>query len=676
MIELWREAMRSLPSETFLDLVRTYLGPVRTPYRKHELMEELESFLKKKETAQRIVSLLDEADSACLSAIMILGSGERSLVAEFMGSDRAQALSRIVNLEERLLIYESPAEDGLKRSLMINPLLAQEIRRYAFEPALVFPPAVAEREPARAEAAPPSAFPSLDRLDPTAVAALLCFFLADDRTPRRKLDGELKIPVKAEREFESSFPAGWNCSDAAGFLEASRVCRFVDGKFALQRSEAEAFFSSAETARSRAAAIAAGIPEAAVLVRASVRIIPPGIAFSREAVLRFILAAAGNGANQIRPGRDFASRLASGMARAGLLSKAPESADGFILGAAADAESAVPIQVGADYHVMVGEGTRPPDLLFLAQCLDLTRLGAALELNLNRRSAARAYRLGSGREATENRLTRLAGGPLPQNLAYSLDAWEREHRSVNIASGILVYGDERLSRFMEHSPSMKERVVERISAGVYLTDFDSADDCEKALQRAGMETPPRLLAAGPRVPVFGDQAQRAPFSAEPVIASEGSPFAAIEWGKRRERPPLDPEAIMSELVDRVKSSEYPKEAKEALAERIRLKLIIGTAGLRPDSVRYEKSEAGGLDYLGKVKLIERALGRQDWLLDILYRDSGGEPTRRTVRPLSLHKSPNGLLLECSDEEVEGGRSVKIPVDKISNVKRIRLSLFG
>ena len=55
----WREALVRLTDQHFFDLMRMYLGVIKTPFNKQRLIEELSSFLRRKENRDRILSLLD-----------------------------------------------------------------------------------------------------------------------------------------------------------------------------------------------------------------------------------------------------------------------------------------------------------------------------------------------------------------------------------------------------------------------------------------------------------------------------------------------------------------------------------------------------------------------------------------------------------------------------------------
>lgn len=65
----WREALVRLSDQHFFDLMRMYLGAIRTPFNKQRLIEELSAFLRKKDNKDIIVSLLDSFDLMILSAV-------------------------------------------------------------------------------------------------------------------------------------------------------------------------------------------------------------------------------------------------------------------------------------------------------------------------------------------------------------------------------------------------------------------------------------------------------------------------------------------------------------------------------------------------------------------------------------------------------------------------------
>ena len=57
-IMLWRESLSVMPDSHFFDLLRMYLGEIKTPYNKQNLIENLSSFLRKEDTKETINTII------------------------------------------------------------------------------------------------------------------------------------------------------------------------------------------------------------------------------------------------------------------------------------------------------------------------------------------------------------------------------------------------------------------------------------------------------------------------------------------------------------------------------------------------------------------------------------------------------------------------------------------
>lgn len=115
-----------------------------------------------------------------------------------------------------------------------------------------------------------------------------------------------------------------------------------------------------------------------------------------------------------------------------------------------------------------------------------------------------------------------------------------------------------------------------------------------------------------------------------------------------------------------------------LSDRIERRLILTPRQLSVADVRPERLEASGLDYAGKVRIVERALRSPGDRLEILYRLPGAAidegPARILARPVRLEKTEKGLVLEA--EDLGTGSPVRVPLGAASLVRRMRASLFG
>ncbi len=667
MRDRWRKALMAMPSEAFLDLMRAYLGGVRTPYRKDELIERLEATLRRGDAADRILSLVDESDATALSAAILLDGPSREELADFLELEREEAAARIVNLEERLLLFEDPSPRG--EALRPVPALADGLRRVAWEPALLFPAPRGQKKDRGPGAG--------GRLDPLSLLALASFFSAEERAPAVGPDGSPRLRAKAAREFDAVFPA-WDARERASLLASVGVLRAAEDSFVLDRAALERAARDPESFGFRAAAAALGEEASEETVRglaAGIALMPPDRTFDAAALRRFLRL----GLRRHAPfRRREASRLdaaAAALEGAGLLARA---GNGWERGAASSGRGGG-ASLGADFSVVIDRGAALDELPALASLLEPERFGTAAEFTITRVGAARAFQHGLDSVSVLRILRDLTGKEVPQNVAYSIEAWEREHRSVAVSTGTVVSGDERLSRFMENSPVVRDFVVAILAPGVYLTSFRDAAEAREALRKAGLDTPPRVIDARQRRHAVSiPQAERATRRTPREEVPE-----PLDLSARRAPPPLPPERVIEAMRGKVASLESAREVKEALNERIGLRIALADEAMSAGAVKRERGEAGGLDYLGKVKLAEQAVHEPSWLLSVLYRAPSGESERAVLRPLRVKKGPSGAILEGKREAGAGDQAeagpaatISIPIERISLLRRIRTSLFG
>ena len=122
----------------------------------------------------------------------------------------------------------------------------------------------------------------------------------------------------------------------------------------------------------------------------------------------------------------------------------------------------------------------------------------------------------------------------------------------------------------------------------------------------------------------------------------------------------------------LESMNIPPEKKEGLEERIQHKIILSPVQLRADSVKYERFEAGGMDFSGKVHIIEDSIAN-NCMVELQFGD------RIIVGvPISLSKegSDATVLMRVNPERVDEESLVKeFAVGQAKFVKRIRGSVL-
>jgi len=708
----WSDALLMSDTEALLGAVRNYVGSVKTPYDKHDLVSKLEAFLRRTETRESLLALLDFLDLKILGSSILLGPvPEQALKDLFVGEIPLFDLGvRIANLLDRLLLFRYQV--GGRRYIAINPLFEKEISRRALDFSLILD----------ARPAPSGPAPGNPRCVGDAQAAVALFsFLFHTPFAVRKGGGLTK---RATERFASLYPelasGGEGAADKPGalalalslagaFPSEDEEDRYPDrDSFARILSEwgedlpyflaaclaIDAVEGQAPDGEGPRAAPKESARHLATVLAGALEALPPALELPRPALVRWLRLAARKARFASDPGPALESLESLGLIAAG--------AEGILVAAPVAAAPAAPRS-----GVLVAEGSHAlhlmpeaglEDRLFVGCVARPVAFGKVWSFEVDRDTVRRAFAAGLSASEVRSRLEALAGMGLPQSFTFSLTAWEEEYRSLRIYRGYTLVVDERQRPVIERSKALGSLVAETLAPGVYFLSAASADEAVGALAAAGLEVPPLVQPAGrpPRrepAPAEGEGSRLLPRGGGPGLARRridalreligpaplgaapsGTPSPAAPSGTPAGSPSPDPGPRLAELRACLAASARGEEERRELADRIERRLVLTERQIAQSDPRPERLEAGGLDYLGKVRVVERALRSSGDRLEVLYRLPGEEPVRALLRPVKLEKNDKGLVLEA--EDLGTGSPVRVSLGAVSTVRRLRASLFG
>ena len=139
-IVTWKDALVQLPDSHFFNMIGLYLGKIKTPFNKQNLIEKLSSFLHRDAVQDILVKGLDENDVRVLTAIHVIDGISKAELSCFFSPQFSHfdIYEKLSNLEERLLIYKAHIED-LKTSYKITPFLINKLRPFLSENIFLLP---------------------------------------------------------------------------------------------------------------------------------------------------------------------------------------------------------------------------------------------------------------------------------------------------------------------------------------------------------------------------------------------------------------------------------------------------------------------------------------------------------------------------------------------------------
>ncbi|AEJ20645.1 hypothetical protein Spica_2542 [Gracilinema caldarium DSM 7334] len=757
-IENWKAALMQLPEGPFFDILRSYLGDIKTPFNKQRLVDDLTAFLSRQEIQKRIAALLDDTDRRCILAIAMLFSATLQDLAIFFEGDYsyAELYGFILNLEERLLVFKT-MDEGRSR-ISLNPVLEPILVPILQEPSILFPALPIEDLPSESSE-PVNIMSGLAASSVTSeliLGALLAWLFNAGQV--FKSDGSFK--KKAQDELEHLFAQAGGASfagDLTHALEYLGILRVEEGIYHIDEYRLEAFASLEPSDRCEYLAAALLAVELDLertsrrlsrdrlqnwtrLIHRILHSMQDGWIYNEQSLRRFWLIEAQRAAELHRFGEhenisfsalahcpgvdpiDFFHALIKAMKRAGLLVPV---ADGYIRTSQGglDHNRTRPFIVcDASFSIVVYPEIPFKELSRLARFCRLLEAGQTLKLELSRDGFIRALDRGFRLDDLKNLLETLSTKPIPQSLVWSLDEWEHRYHAAALYKGmILVLESER--RYIVEIDSVKDLIDRELAPGVYLLRDADESLLSEVLEKAGLDTlarpapsrtgpsrqatspsdetsalhvgsgtpqanhafsNPQASPAFARMNPFARSSGRSRFEEEDPRSSLFARTIAPAPASRTDTASLaDPASeadmtafakkLLEDLHSKLEAKPLTKEQKNELSARIDRRLILDESQLVAAAVRYEKLEARGLDYVGKVRLVEQALSQRA-LIELFWRGPKGEANRAIIRPLALEKSGTELMLRS--EYYPEGEVFNLSIGKISLVRRLKRSIFG
>ena len=689
----WRESIAVLPDNHFFEIIRMYLGEIKTPFNKQKLIEDLGAFIRKEENRKILVSLLSETDLRIISAVKYIPRANlEKLFSFFSGAfSYAELYERILNLEERLILYRKNDKNSDKTLILLNPHLEDDLEPYTKQTVLLENPEYAELS-----------YETPSSLSPELIASFISFI--NKNQDLCKADGTFKKRTAAEIErlFPGKTEMLFNLTKA--FINLSLLRELSEGyeidknkmlAFArLDRRLQYAYLCVASQGRYSRSTL---IRHAKLLLDVATSI--PHDGFPRSIILRlaYIISedqsdAAGlssfgstsrfnsilNRAKNtdsavVEQSGDLSSvldRLIECAALFGILYRKGTDVKGegiFVSGTIFDETEEFEdrpkcVSVDAAFTVTVLPGLSLENLIPLMDFMELRQYDTAAVFEINRKSVMRGFDAGLSANRILSLLKKYNSYALPQNLEISIEDWSRSYSSATIYKGYVLQVSSENAAMTENNPAIAPFIAQKLAHGIYLLSVESDEQATSIIERSGLDFIGKIKTPEKNYESVGFPEFELPQKTDRFDSDE------------QPKPTSDEEraAHFEAMRACLEKMNIPAEKKEGLAERIQHKIILSPAQLRADSVKYERFEAGGMDFSGKLHIIEDAIANNS-MVELQFDD-------RTIVgvPVSISKDGGNafVFMRVGPERVDDVSLVKeFAVAQAKFVKRIRGSVL-
>ena len=679
---LWQASLAMLPDSRFFDMLRAYLGKIKTPYNKQNLIEQLSSFFCREQNRKNLLTLLDDFDEKIIAALILVPEATQKKLSDFFSGEyvSSEIAARISNLTDRLIIYKDESDKDCSERLYINPLL-EDLLAPRIDIARIIPEA---QYASRTEGGSFS-------ISPEFIAAVISYIA--ERPDLCKADGSLK-KIDAAR-LETVFACGTAPVQTliTALLNLSLVKRDESGisvDYARSLSFAElsakkqyAYLAAASSAsldreglRSYAELvldISASVPDSGLTKRVLLRCMSLlGSSVREQRRFRALIDRShGKGAaeSDVRPPFE---RIVDAAETFGLFTVAGKTKEGdaiYRVGKTlSDEEKADTntrfLSINSGFTVTLLPGLPLKALLPLSIFLRVVNFDTTVEFEIDKASVIRAFDFGYTAETICSLLEKYASHGIPQNLRVSIEDWQQLYSSAVLYKGYVLKLDEKNSKLIEKNPKAARFIQTKLAEGVYLLNIRSDEDAAAFGKEAGFDCIGKIKT---------DAADRTPPSFPPIGSGEDR-FKDVRKKNACRPEKKQRDKLLTDLHRALASLDLSKAQKENLSARIDSKIILSAEQLGKDTVRSESAEAGGMDFLGKVRLVESAIASGD-MIEVRMPKTDGSAKLETIlcTPLSLSKASGDAETTVRIEATK--KTATLSVGRAANIKLIKTSIF-
>lgn len=654
----WKKIILSINDNSFFDLMRNYLGKIETPFNKQDLIIRLINFFNREDTKNVILQMLDGDDQSLLTAIHLLkGPHDSQLQELFSEWTYLELHNRIQNLEERFLIYKKG------KALYITPLFEEILLEKRLSPSHLITTKNSE-----------SALDPQPWLNDPLMLALLSFIQKNNNLI--KIDGTIK--KRGITELETVFPTIFSGEEGYKRFE---ICTSVLNNLNLIYNDDSLICTNLKLWNDLSlledskrytmyfgAALAENNHEVKHMISFFINLFnkfPKDKAISKSSINRYYKLYAES--DDYRMPLFQLNKITDILKNLNILIENDDfiKINSLLDFKTSEVHNEPALIIQPNFELTVKPFITLKSCITLATAIELKTYDLFSHYTLTRDSFLRAFDKGIKSEEILATLSTQCGKDIPQNVTVSLKDWEEDHKKVKLYSGVVLKVSSDKQMLIENTDFLTPYIKENLAPGIYLLD--------KSQERLWMEALGELSISP--LPASGEEQKETvdiPVGFMSLTPEKSLSAEKTQWVEEDINDSSQIDSRIKILMEKLEKSGIKGDEKKEIKARISRKLIILEKQINSGIIRPEITEAKGMNFQGKIRLIESALSNKSDRLELThYAPEGVEYL--FVQPVELvteekEKTLIGKILP--DEEL-----IKIKISKISKVKKIRSSLF-
>lgn len=702
-VMLWRESFLFLEENHFFEIMKMYLGEIKTPYNKQKLIANLEGFLHKKENLVAIKSFLSDDELEIISAVVFIPDVTEEKLSSFFKNTFTYSFlyEKLLNLEERLILFKTKNENSSQGNSFVikfNPLLEDTffdlININRLLPQIEF---TKTEKPAA-------------RITPELISCFISYILENPNIAKQ--DGTLKkyslqnIPVlfgDEKEKIEILYKAFLNLgilkeTGHGAEVDWSKFSDFLNLSFAEQtvyitisscshlsreslRLHSQIFVDTVKNLSDRvftldlflrtgflvSAASFDSSSESSFKTSRFAKIIQEGrlrlsehnsdaVKVSTSGALeRMFEAAVSLGIIYISGTTKDGSKDSGVVYSVSDFLAAPEQCSENLSGM---------LRIDSSLAVSLMPGFALRDIVPLSKFMSLKKYDKVSEFLISRQSIMRGFDIGLSAKEILQILTERTLYEIPETLKVQIEEWNSSYSSASFYKGFVLKVDGKAALAAQHNSVLSPHIHTVIAPGIFLLDVNDDAEAVSLIKKSGLDFIGKIKSVK-------EENRTAGFFNLKLNGKKNFGCSGFETPSEI-IPKKDSAEIEKELFLKLEQMELDESQKENLELRIEHKVIVNPAQLNSSILRLEKSNANAMDYAGKIYVFEQALANEE-KIELRFAKDGKKELSVFGKPVGIRKQSDDVfvqLLLVPENVVK-----EFSLGKAQFIKRIKKTIY-
>ena len=702
-VMLWRESFLFLEENHFFEIMKMYLGEIKTPYNKQKLIANLEGFLHKKENLVAIKSFLSDDELEIISAVVFIPDVTEEKLSSFFKNTFTYSFlyEKLLNLEERLILFKTKNENSSQGDSFVikfNPLLEDMffdlININRLLPQIEF---TKTEKPAA-------------RITPELISCFISYILENPNIAKQ--DGTLKkhslqnIPVvfgdevkKIEILYKAFLNLGILKETGHGAeVDWSKFSDFLNLSFAEQtvyitisscshlsreslRLHSQIFVDTVKNLSDRVFTLDLFL-RTGLLVSSSSFYSSSESSFKTSRFAKIIqegrLRLSEHNSDAVKVSTSGAlERMFEAAVSLGIIYISGTTKDG-----SKDSETvysvsdflAAPeqcsenlsgmLRIDSSLAVSLMPGFALRDIVPLSKFMSLKKYDKVSEFLISRQSIMRGFDIGLSAKEILQILTERTLYEIPETLKVQIEEWNSSYSSASFYKGFVLKVDGKAALAAQHNSVLSPHIHTVIAPGIFLLDVNDDAEAVSLIKKSGLDFIGKIKSVK-------EENRTAGFFNLKLNGKKNFGCSGFETPSEI-IPKKDSAEIEKELFLKLEQMELDESQKENLELRIEHKVIVNPAQLNSSILRLEKSNANAMDYAGKIYVFEQALANEE-KIELRFAKDGKKELSVFGKPVGIRKQSDDVfvqLLLVPENVVK-----EFSLGKAQFIKRIKKTIY-